>query len=494
MSGLIEKDDAAADILACAAYLAEHQTRRGEQAECLMKIARIYAQRDDVDTAALLADVIADPHSRDLMLTEITAQCALIGDDEYAWQLVEAIESKDFQNEARQRIAVAQAARGDFNAADETSRKVDDSSALFADITIRLAKSNAEDAENRLSQIALPIFRAQVLYEIAAAEMRRGDKERAESLLERAAEETRGAQYVEDVVQMLLNIAHLAEQLGAENLSKNCLKQTRAKAADLDPNFREQFLTQIAVGFATVGDFITAENIVHSIGDLHQKSVAAGLIAVEQKTFGKDAEAIEWLEESFQILQSQKPHQIRSTPARTAWHVDLAKNFARCGAFERAFEITALIADIGARDSACREIAVEAVRYGREELAQQAIDAITSAETKLLALVGKAFAENDINEKDKSLNTLHEAEILIDEVKTLGGRLSVLSALTEAFLRFQKPKIAEELWRESLHLLESVNDTRIKSQTLAELAQTQTAAGIALNDEDRTLLAHLAKK
>ena len=134
---LIELSTAENDLLACAAYLAERIGSSDGHSESMKELIPRYLAKSDVDLAAELADAIDDPFVRDQMLTLVADRCAELNDDEYAEQLVEAIEEKNLQDTAREMIAIQKARQGKFTEAFEIADSLPHASYAYAEIAIR---------------------------------------------------------------------------------------------------------------------------------------------------------------------------------------------------------------------------------------------------------------------------------------------------------------------------------------------------------------------
>ena len=108
---LISIEEAQEDLLSCAAYLAEGIKSADGHSEAMRAILPYYLAKDNVDLAAEFANSIDDPFMRDRLLTLVAEKCAAIDDDEYAFQLAEAIEDNGAQAQALERIALQKSAK-----------------------------------------------------------------------------------------------------------------------------------------------------------------------------------------------------------------------------------------------------------------------------------------------------------------------------------------------------------------------------------------------
>ncbi|HEX8638590.1 MAG TPA: hypothetical protein VF692_11045, partial [Pyrinomonadaceae bacterium] len=133
---LINIDEAQENLLACAAFLAEDIKSADGHAEAFKYIAPLYAEKGEVDLAAEFANTVDDPFTRDWLLSLIAARCAALDDDEYALQLVEAIEDHGMQAQALEKIALQKTAKGDFERAFSIAESMEHPDYAFADIAV----------------------------------------------------------------------------------------------------------------------------------------------------------------------------------------------------------------------------------------------------------------------------------------------------------------------------------------------------------------------
>nr|MDQ3042587.1 hypothetical protein [Acidobacteriota bacterium] len=114
MEHQISIEEAKGNLLACAAFLAENIKSSDGHSEAMKEIIPRYLEKDAVDLSAELADTVSDPFTRDRLLMLVAEKCAAIDDDEYAFQLIEAIEDYGTQAQAREHIALQKSAKGDY--------------------------------------------------------------------------------------------------------------------------------------------------------------------------------------------------------------------------------------------------------------------------------------------------------------------------------------------------------------------------------------------
>ena len=114
---LISFEEARNNLLSCATFLAEDIGSADGHSEAMKAIVPQYIENGNVDLAAELSDTVSDPFIRDRLLMLVAEKCAAIDDDEYAFQLADAIEEFGIQEAARERIILQKSLKGDFDAA-----------------------------------------------------------------------------------------------------------------------------------------------------------------------------------------------------------------------------------------------------------------------------------------------------------------------------------------------------------------------------------------
>ncbi|MBA3693041.1 MAG: hypothetical protein H0W77_06320, partial [Acidobacteria bacterium] len=140
----IPVEQAQENLLACAAFLAENIKSSDGHAEAMKEIVPRYLEKADVDRSAELANSVDDPFTRDRLLMRVAEKCAAIGDDEYALQLVEAIEDTSTQMQTQEHIAVQKSVKGDYAKAFEIAGTLSHADFVYADIAVHQAESGDE--------------------------------------------------------------------------------------------------------------------------------------------------------------------------------------------------------------------------------------------------------------------------------------------------------------------------------------------------------------
>lgn len=490
---LIEREQAETDLLACASFVAERIGNTDGHAATIADLARHYAAQGELDLAAGLADEIRDPHQRDALLSEIAARCADFNDDEYGLQLAEAIEDYGFQQQALHHLAARQAANGRFNDALLTAEQTIDPVAAFGDIAVHLARRNDETrARELIEQIDLPAIRVQVFNEIAAVKIKRG--EAADTVLLESLTESEQIEFGEERTQLLLEIAERFHQSGNNERAAVALEGAKQAAENLERRFRDGAFVQIALLFARLGNFAQAESTLKPIKDQQQIAEGHVGIAIEYFSIENHEAALSHLAEAYDVLKSQPAREVRDSAARFNLFATIAIRFAQFGNPERALEIALENPDEDARRAALQTIAAVAVDADKNELAQNALNAIDDYGARVFALVAASDAAAKKGEREKSGQFLAEAHSLSEEVAQLNLRGRNLNEIAVRYADADEAERARQILLESLQTAQKIVDQSQQAAALIDLAETYQKLDLQPETAEQEILKSIVYK
>ncbi|MEP6924133.1 MAG: hypothetical protein ABI954_06690 [Pyrinomonadaceae bacterium] len=490
---LIEREQAETDLLACAAFVAERIGSADGHAASVSDIAFRYAAKGELDLAAGLADEIRDPHTRDVVLSEIAARCADFNDDEYGLQLTEAIEDYGYQQQARHNLAARQAVNGRLEDALATADQMDDSFATIGEIAVRFAHNGDEiRARQLLEQIDFPSVRVQVLNQLAAAKTKSGES--AEAVLLESLSESEQIEFAEEQTQLLLEIAERFHDAGQTERAASVLEHAEQLAETLEGRFRDSTLMQIALLFARIGNFEKAEQILEPIEDLQQNASAHAGIALEYQANQDNEHALSSLEEAYAVLKSQPDRAIRDSKSRFNLFSAIAVRFAQFGKPERGLEIALENPDEEPRYSALTNIAAVSAADGKDELARQAVNAIEDYATRIFALTAISDSEAKKGNAEKSEQFLKEAHALSEEVVQLTLRSQALNDIAERFAERGDLAQAAALLHESLQIAQMIVDQSHQVGALVDLAETYEKLDLKPDEKEFEILDLIVRK
>jgi len=488
-------EQAQENLLACAAFLAENIKSSDGHAEAMKEIVARYLEKADVDRSAELANSVDDPFTRDRLLMRVAEKCAAIGDDEYALQLVEAIEDASTQMQAREHLAIQKSIKGDYQKAFEIAESLSHADFVYADIAVHQAESGDEtNASNTLEKVDFPNAKTSAFQNIALLNLRNNETAKAVQSLEKALASAEEIEFTEEKVRALNDIGSYFIEANQKDKAIETFDKAKVSAESIDGVHRDSLLANVALGFLQAGTLDLADRTLDLVTDNTQMTVALVGFAREFWQRGEREEALETLEEGYAILKSQRDSEIRDSRARFGLWGTIAVEFARFEKGERAIEIAQEVLDENSQISALSQIAQVCTLQNKDDLARQAVASIGDDAQKMFALIAVSDAHNKIEKKDEALNFLREAETLSETVPQLASRSAALSELAKRFHASGDAKKARQLLRENLETISGIRDKSSRAVTLAQLSDFYEQLGFEINEAEKEILKAMIQK
>ena len=485
----VSMEEAENNLLACATYLADDIKSAEGYSEAMKAIVPHYIERGDVDTAAGLADTVDDPFVRDRLLLMVAEKCAEIGDEDYAFQLAEAVEDHGMQEAAREAIAVRLAAKTEFEKALEIADALSHNSHAYAQIAAHFASQNHEnEALQTAEKIDFPVSKANALQNIALINFNKGNDETAADLLAKSVAAAEEIEHDEEKIRTFYEIGNHFSEIKRNDKAIESLDIAKTHAENLDNIHRDAFLSNIAYGFLKAGSVELADRTLDLVKDKTQISNALSAFSQEFWSKGEKDEAIEALEESYAILKSQTEKETRDSRARLHLFATIAVLFAKIEKPNRAFDIAQENADENERQTAFSQIAQVLVLQGEEELAQQAIKAISEDSQKLFALIGLSDAEKSKKNNTKAVEYLAQAHTLTETIEQFSVRSTAFNQLAERFDALEETTKMREILTENLQTIFQIKDQVLRTVSLANLSGLYNSHEIKYTEEELVIL------
>ncbi|QQS41659.1 MAG: tetratricopeptide repeat protein [Acidobacteriota bacterium] len=490
----ISIEAAGENLISCAVFLADNIKSGEARAAALTPLIERLLGKSDVDLAALYADNIGDPFLRDRMLIRVVAKCVEIGDDEYARQLVDAIDEDRARATALETFALQKSAKGEFDEAIRVAEDLEHSSEAFAGIAVNLAAKGEESrALETLQNVDFFSSRVDAMVEIAGIYDRTGKNAEAVAMLEKALAECTEIEFEEDRIRAYLQLGSAFVDSGRKDLAIEALEKGRVLAEAIEGGHRDNVLANIAVGFLLAGSVDLADRALDLVADKTQ--LASALVGFS-KIYVDDEdveEATEAVEEALAILKSQGDKEIRDSKARFNVFKEISIQFARVGKFERAMEIAQQSPDPALVKNALVNIAQVMILRGEDELARQAMNALPGEAERVAALLTSSDAKNSLGLKEEAVAYVDEAEQLVDSVPQQIMRAEIL---TEIAKRYEFYGESEKARAAASHCLESVPDILgggNRAAALCDLSEVYDKNGYEVSAEDKEVLENVIK-
>ena len=480
---------AEADVLAAAAFIADRMPQSDDRSEAISAVVPRFLARGEVDLAAGLADTVDDPHVRDRLLIAVAAKCAELDDDEYAMQLAEAIEEYGLQSQAREAIALIKAAKGDLERAREIAAEVLHPDEVLAGIAIKQAESGDEEAATEtLATIDYPSSSAAALMAMAAMRLAKDDHLKAAEYLESAASLGLEIEHEEERIRMLTDIGSAFIDAKRGDKAIETFERARVFAEELDNVHRDSLLAAVAQGLMRAGSVDLADRTLDAVADKTQ--VANTLLGFAREYWRRDEkdEALEALDEAYEVLRSQKDTETRDSKAKYVLFGSIAAQFAGFEKGERAIEIAEAIDDHDYSMSALSQVAQVLTARGSDEQAEQAMRAIGEPYERMIAMIGMSDAAKREGRDELAITLLNDAVELAEEVPQLTARANATIETAKRLRALGQEDRASEASSTALGYIAEIRGESSRAIALANLSDLQENAAAPLPENDAEAL------
>ena len=462
----ISREQAEGDLLMCSAFLAERIKSSDGHAGAMMEIVPLMLERDEVDLAAELANAVDDPFTRDRLLVAIAEKCALDKDDEYALQLAEAIEDQGIQAQAFERIGLVHAEKGDAGKAEEIAGRMAHGDYVRAAVAVNQAENGNEEAANAtLDGIDFASARFAALREIAVEKIKKEDYTTGAAWLERATETAREIEHAEESVGAMCELGGLFVEAKRNDKAIETFAEARHQAEEIDNTHRDRLLATCALGFLNAGSSELADRTLDLVNDKTQ--MASALVGVARDHWKKEEkeDAVETLEEAFEIIDSQRETETRDSRVRNSVITMIAAQFAGFGKAERGVEIALGNKDPKQQSAALTQVARAQTAREEYEEARRTVDSILDETDRIAAVIAIADAAGE-----SSLDFLNEAAELAENIDRPAPKAEIFTALAERFAAKDQQEKVKLLVEKSLAAVMEIRDESSQTVALASLA------------------------
>jgi tetratricopeptide (TPR) repeat protein len=490
----ISRADAESDLLACATYLAETIESADGHAEGISAVVPRYLAKGDVDLAAELANTVDDPFTRDRLLIHVAEKCAEVDDDEYALQLLEAIEEPALQAEGYERIGMLEAGKGNFEAATKIAEAMAHPDYVQSTIAVKqFANGDTDSFRATLGGIEFPAARVSAYTGIAHARLADKQVDGVDELLESAAVDAAEIEHDEERIRALVEIGTLFHDFGNNGKAIETFDKARDFAEQLDNVHRDSFLAAVSVGFLRAGSQDLADRALDLVEDKTQ--LATCLVGHARHYWGNEQkeDALESIEEAHAILKSQKETETRNSKERFKLFGTIAAQFAHFDKSERAIEIAESIADDTTRMTSLSQIAVIFASRGEEEFTRQAINAIPEEAQQAFALIGVADQAEKREERAAAVAALDQAAEKAEAVPQMSSRASAYIETARRYAKFEEADKFDAAIAKAIEAITSIKDESIKVASLIELDTLVEGLNLDIAAEDLGFLKTILK-
>ncbi len=478
---ITEIDKAENNLLACAAYSAEKIKSADGRAEAISEVISHYLAKNEVDLAADLADSIDEPFTREGLLTKVAVKCAEIDDDEYALQLVDAIEDFGHKSLATEKIVAVKAKQNKFEKAFEIAESLSDNTNALASIAVC---QPLNEALQTVDKIEFPLTKIHTFLEFY-------HREKDIDLIEKAVLLAYALEFDEEKIRALNDIATNFISANRQDRAIEILSKALQIAEKIDGVRRDNYLSEISLNFLRAGSVDLADRTLDSVADKHQISAVLCGFSKEYQAKENLPEALESLDESLEMLKSQSDREVRDSNARFELFAVIAVRFASLGKNERAIEIATQNPFEEMRDYALTQIAQICILQGKDGLAKQSLDLIGEESAKMFAMISLSEAYKKAEKPIEAEKVLHEAHTLCETVPQFPQRSIALNDICENLGETEKSR---QIASENLGIISRILDETRRSVALSRLNLTFEKLNFTLSENDKELLAKMIRK
>lgn len=474
----ISREQAETDLLAAAAYLAERIKSADGHGEAMKSIIPLYLEKGNVDLSAELANQIDEPYARDRMLIAVAEKCADIDDDEYAMQLADAVEDHGLRGQALENIALLKASKGETGRARDIAAGLEHPDFVLAGIAAK------EKDVPALAEIEFPSARVSGALQIASGQTQRGQDQKAVAVLDIAVTAANEIEHDEEKIRLLCEIGNAFLDAKRADRAIATFDEARAFAEVLDNTHRDTLLVNCALGLLHAGSQELADRTLDLVTDKTQMASALAGFSRHSWEQGQKDDAVEALDEAYEILSSQRDSETRDSRTRNTLWTSIAAQFAGYGKTERAIEAAHKNPDPAEEMNALAQIAQILVIKGEDELARETLHLIGEDANKLFALIGMSDGKAKAGDTQGAVALLEEAVTFLDSVPQLASRSSALNELAQRFASYELADRAREMLLANLGLLSEIRDESSQAVALAAVSEIYDSIGVGPGDEE----------
>lgn len=486
----ISLDDAENDLLEFAAYKAESINSSDGHAAAMSAVLPLFLEKNDVDLAAELANTVDDSFTRDKLLIATAEKCAELDDDDYALQLADSIEEPGGRAQGLERIGTIKASKGQTEAALKIAEGLSHADPIYSAVALKEHSRSRENFDMAIANIADPFVRVHALLTAATEALSSDDpqKEEIERLIDMAEQDVPEVEHHEERIRSLIEIGVIWNDAGSPGRAIQVLDKAREEAESLENVYRDGFLSGVSVGFLRSGSQDLADRALDLVTDKTQLSNT--LLGHSRIYWDKDQkdDALEALDEAYEILRSQKEKETRSSGERFKLFGSIAAQNASFDRTERAIEIADIIDDDAERTSALVQLAAIFSLAGKADDAKHCIDRIKDPASITGALIAVSDAAYRAGDAERSLVALDQAFTMADTVAQPGSRTTLLTEIAERFCGRDEKDKGREAADMAFDTIFTLKDESNLVVLLAELSRVFEAAGFEPNVSQHAIM------
>lgn len=443
----VEKEDYGASFVETAVRIAQTIDGSEERGEILSSSVNIYAEAGRTDLALELAQTIDDSYQRDLALTKIAALAAS-GDGEQAESLLDLIEDDAAYALAIEQIAAVYARSGKIDKAISIAQRLSDSASALSSIALACPSGDLlEDCIEIARSIDYPELKATTLIELAIKARTQDQHSAFAELIEEAVVTANKIDIPHQRIEARLAIAALYKEEGQIEQAAAILHQTRRDCKEMARISRDVAIEQVAVAYAEMHEFESADQLLEAIDDPFHFSHASASVAFEYYAAGDLAAAIKLLGDGLEVVKDEPVYGPETSVRREAVVDKLARTYAAVGRIEDALAVVELLDAQEQRDITLRQITAMSAASDNPHVTFTLLEKIKDDFAHVLCKIEVVRTWTPADQVELADHLLAQVPDEIAKIERPYQRTICLAELAQAYdLREQTSRAAETLF------------------------------------------------
>lgn len=494
-SEFVEDDNARRGFLDSALEIARTIDNLEGRSELQTLIAFKYAESDQLDLAVDVADSISDSYQREQALAGVAARCIRAGDADYAGELADMIEDEGVYAMAAEEMAVAHAESGAADKAIEVADSVGESAPILSRIALSyVARGQTDQALEVARSIDYADLKTPVLVELAAKAHGEGRDEEALARLQEAIQAANEIEFPEQLIPTLVTIAALDQKCGQNEEAQQILERAYRLCDEAEGFDKDSVLPQIAGGFAELGRYDQADQVVQEIRSPFQSADAIVKMASACYHAGDIDKALTFLGEAVEIAREEKIYGEQTMLMRENMLNTLAIGYATVSHYDESLQAIELMVSLNQQNLTRTEISKMCVTAGNNNRAFEVSELIKDNYARVLCeveLVDAFIASEQFESGDHTLAQAltHATEIDVPYQKAL----ALMQIAPRLARREQTPKAAEVLF-EALTTLSLIRDSHQQALGVIQVADKYRELKLEAGEREQAILEAMVLK
>lgn len=487
-----ENKPANEDLLASALAVAE--TIEGEErSELLETIAVEYCRRGNLETAIQLADTIDDPYLRDRTIGTLASLSFDPQAPDTANELLDSIEDPSLSVIAIEQTTVRLAERGEFEEAVRLTDQLGDPADALGNIAVRYAQKGFFEEAIEVAQMIQPAHnRTATFGQLATESTEKGRNDEALELLGEASEAVEAIDFPEDQVYGLVGIASAYEKVGDPESAEARLTDAHELSGDIESSAgvgitatsgRDQALSQIVGGFASLKLFDKADSVLEEIEDPFQFSLASMQLAEAYHKDGRQGPARELLDQAVEITREPELTGERGLSVREQVLSMLSYRYALCGYFDDSLQLAGSITSMDQKTGLLIDIARLAVTESREVSRIAALLPDSTRVTTFWLAISDAFWQ--ANQPEQAERAIAKAQADAEKIENRYEQSLALTRISSRLNGWEQTERARIAFTKARSVIDSIAIAYQQAQALFELSQVQKSVNPELTKTDK---------